>query len=96
MHPNVEANIDADLDLMRFFVRVVQKLPWDVFSNLKWLNMEGAVEEFSDLLKLQLDCRVEAANLERFNQNFADSEHVVFPKVRARVFERCIHFSAQV
>ncbi|CAB9514328.1 ABC1 family protein C21C3.03, mitochondrial [Seminavis robusta] len=81
LHPNVVFDIDADLDLMRFFVRAVQKLPWDVFSNLKWLNLEGAVEEFADLLKLQLDCRVEAANLEQFNRNFADSEHVEFPKL---------------
>ena len=81
LHPNVESNIDADLDLMRLLVRAIQKLPWDVFANLKWLNLEGAVEEFADLLKLQLDCRVEAANLERFNLNFADSKHVVFPKL---------------
>jgi aarF domain-containing kinase len=66
---------------MRFFVRGIQKLPWDVFANLKWLNLEGAVEEFADLLKLQLDCRVEAANLEQFNRNFADSKHVVFPQL---------------
>lgn len=80
-HPSVEANIDADLDLLRLFVRAVQKLPWDFFSNLKWLNLESAVEDFADMLKLQLDCRVEASNLERFNENFADSENVVFPKV---------------
>jgi aarF domain-containing kinase len=81
LHPSVESNIDADLDLLRWFVRTVQSLPWDIFSNLKWINLEGGIDEFDDMLKLQLDCRVEAANLERFNQNFADSEHVVFPKV---------------
>lgn len=79
MHPSVEDDIDADLDLMRLFVRGITKVPF--FTGLKWLNMEGAVEEFAELLKLQLDCRVEAANLERFNQNFATSEHVVFPKL---------------
>ena len=62
-------------------MRTVQALPWDFFANLKWINLEGGIDEFEDMLKLQLDCRVEAANLERFNQNFADSEHVVFPKV---------------
>ena len=80
-HPSVEANIDADLDLLRLFVRAVQKLPWDFFANLKWMNLEGAVEDFADMLKLQLDCRVEAKNLERFNENFAASENVVFPMV---------------
>ena len=79
MHPSVGEDIDADLDLMRFFVRAIQKVPF--MSGLKWLNMEGVVEEFADLLKLQLDCRVEAANLQRFNENFKDNEHVIFPKL---------------
>jgi len=86
MHPSVEANIDADLDLMRLFVRAIQKLPWSVFGNLKWLNMEGAVEDFAGMLKLQLDCRVEAAHLEQFNENFADSKNVTFPKVKEFLF----------
>lgn len=81
LHPSVEANIDADLDLMWFSVRAIQMLPWDAFANLKWLNMEGAVEDFAAMLKLQLDCRAEAANLQKFNENFADSEHVIFPKL---------------
>jgi len=54
LHPSVEDDIDADLDLMRFAVRAVKYLPFDVFANLKWLNMEGIVEEFASLLKLQL------------------------------------------
>ena len=51
MHPNVENDIDADLDLMRFSVRAAQKLPWDVFANLKWLNLEGAVEDFGKYIR---------------------------------------------
>ena len=81
LHPNVENAIDADLDLMRLAVRIIQRLPWDIFRHLKWLNLEGFVEEFADLLKLQLDCRVEAANLEQFNRNFGNSEHVEFPRL---------------
>ena len=81
LHPNVEEDIDADLDLMRVAVRAAKYMPFDFFANLKWLNMEGVVEEFAALLKLQLDLRTEASNLTRFNENFKDEEFVVFPKL---------------
>ena len=35
--------------------------------------------EFSENLQLQLDLRVEANNLDRFNENFAKNDHVLFP-----------------
>lgn len=81
LHPSVYEDIDADLDLMRVAVRAVKYLPFDVFANLKWLNMEGVVEEFAALLKLQIDLRREAANLERFNENFKADAVVQFPKL---------------
>jgi aarF domain-containing kinase len=81
LHPQVHEDIDADLDLMRFAVRAVRYLPFDVFANLKWLNMEGVVEEFAGLLKLQLDLRKEAENLEQFNENFRGDDSVEFPKL---------------
>ena len=81
LHPNVEQDIDADLDLMRVTVRALQYVPFNVFGTLKWLNLEGIVEEFADLLKMQLDLRQEARNLERFNENFEHDPMVVFPKL---------------
>jgi aarF domain-containing kinase len=81
LHPNVEADIDADLDLMRLSVRALNWMPFGMFSNLKWLNLEGVVEEFASLLKEQLDLRKEAANLERFNKNFAGDPCIVFPEL---------------
>jgi len=81
LHPSVEEDIDADLDLMRCAVRAARYLPFDVFANLKWLNLEGVVEEFARLLKIQLDLRQEAENLRRFNQNFKDDEQVEFPEL---------------
>ena len=90
MHPSVEANIDADLDLMRFFVRAIQKLPGDAFSNLKWLNMEGAVEDFADMLKLQLDCRVEAKNLGKSCNHVGEKRLYLHSKFGGRVLpNRC-------
>ena len=81
LHPNVEDDIDADLDLMRLAVRLAAWMPFQTFSGLKWLNMEGIVEEFATMLKLQLDLRNEAANLQRFNENFQNDKAVEFPKL---------------
>lgn len=78
LHPNVEDDIDADLDLLRFAVRVVENVPL-LFKGLYWMNLPGIVEEFSGMLKLQLDLRNEAENLARFNSNFANDPSVVFP-----------------
>jgi aarF domain-containing kinase len=46
--------------------------------------LEGAVEEFAKMLKLQLDLRTEAHSLERFNKNFKGNKHVMFPKLIRR------------
>lgn len=81
LHPNVQTDIDADLELMRTTVRLLQTLPFQVFEPMKWLNLEGVVEEFADLLNLQLDLRIEAHNLERFNENFKGHKTIVFPKL---------------
>ena len=51
-------------------------------ERLKYLNLEGAVDEFASLLKLQLDLRAEGDHLVRFNQNFANEKDVLFPEVR--------------
>jgi aarF domain-containing kinase len=85
LHPNVEQDIDADLDLMRFAVRAIQWFPFA--QGLKWLDLEGIVEEFAVLLKEQLDLRNEAVNLQRFHQNFdsttsksrSNKVNVIFP-----------------
>jgi hypothetical protein len=82
MHPNVDDDIDADLDIMRLSVRLLQKLPFDVFQNIRWLNLEGVIDEMDRMLKIQLDLRTEAKHLVRFNENFQGSETVMFPKVR--------------
>jgi predicted unusual protein kinase regulating ubiquinone biosynthesis (AarF/ABC1/UbiB family) len=80
LHPNVEDDIDADLDLLRFAVRVVENVPL-LFKGLYWMNLQEIVEEFAGMLKLQLDLRNEAENLARFNSNFANDPSVVFPRL---------------
>jgi len=81
LHPAIEDDIDADLDIMRVAVKLSQKIPFGVFTSLKWLNLEGVVEEFAHLLKLQIDLRREADNLQRFNQNFQNDDCIEFPQL---------------
>jgi aarF domain-containing kinase len=76
LHPNVIEDIESDLELMKLVAYVFRK-------KLKYLNLEGAVDEFASLLMLQLDLRAEADHLVRFNQNFANEQDVIFPQVRA-------------
>eukprot|EP00934_Nitzschia_sp_Nitz4_P009049 Nitzschia sp. Nitz4//scaffold166_size90379//63090//65121//NITZ4_005065-RA/size90379-augustus-gene-0.4-mRNA-1//1//CDS//3329538220//9039//frame0 len=81
MHPNVEDDIDADLDIMRLSAYALERFPVDAMRNLKWMNLPGFVEEMSIMLKIQLDLRTEADHLVRFNENFKHHDTVVFPKL---------------
>jgi hypothetical protein len=82
LHPNVIEDIESDLELMRLAAYVFRK-------KLKYLNLEGAVDEFASLLMLQLDLRAEADHLVRFNQNFANEKDVIFPEVRVPFARSC-------
>jgi len=79
LHPNVEEDIDSDLALMELAAYYLDK--YEAVKGFRYLNVEGAIDEFSSLLKLQLDLRTEAANLVRFNENFSDVEEITFPKL---------------
>ena len=83
MHPNVERDIAADLDIMRLIVRLLEAS--HVTKDLKWLNLGGIVEEMAVMLQTQLDLRTEGANLVRFNQNFSKDKNndtkILFPQI---------------
>lgn len=81
MHPNIHQNIETDLDILRLLANVAENVPFRIGEHMKWLNVSGIVEEFSRLLTLQLDFRIEARNLNRFNINFSKDEHVSFPQL---------------
>lgn len=81
MHPNVDEDIDADLDIMRLTVHIIERLPFQAAQNLKWVNLPGFVEEIATMLKIQLDLRTEARHLERFGENFKDNNVILFPEL---------------
>jgi aarF domain-containing kinase len=81
MHPNVEEDIDADLDIMRLAVYVLERLPTQGAKDLRWINLPGFVEELAGMLKIQLDLRTEAAHLARFQKNFKGNNLILFPEL---------------
>lgn len=81
MHPGVEDDIDADLDILRLSIRILESLRVGPIEHLKWLNLPGFIEEMAIMLKTQLDLRKEGEHLVRFNKNFEGNPTVVFPKL---------------
>lgn len=75
LHPNVEVKINRDLRIMKFFANVINVIP-----TMEWLSLPDEVEQFSLLMRLQLDLRIEALNLEKFRHNFRKRLDIHFPK----------------
>lgn len=73
IHPKVRSQIYRDLKIMGFFASVINSIP-----TMEWLSLPNEVEQFAILMKLQLDLRIEALNLKRFNENFKDAIQVKF------------------
>ncbi|KAG7862970.1 hypothetical protein KL939_000289 [Ogataea angusta] len=74
VHPNIEVKIERDLRLMRFFANAI-----DVIPTMEWLSLPQEVEQFSILMKMQLDLRIEGHNLLKFKEKFPGDE-IRFPK----------------
>ncbi|KAK1251732.1 hypothetical protein MKX07_007211 [Trichoderma sp. CBMAI-0711] len=74
LHPNVERIVQRDLRIMGFFATILNAIP-----TIEWLSLPDEVAQFGEMMKLQLDLRIEAANLERFRKNFRDRTTASFP-----------------
>ncbi|EAZ63956.2 hypothetical protein PICST_52708 [Scheffersomyces stipitis CBS 6054] len=75
LHPNVETKINRDLKIMKFFATVINVIP-----TMEWLSLPDEVEQFSMLMRLQLDLRIEGLNLAKFRHNFRHRLDIHFPK----------------
>lgn len=75
LHPNVEVKINRDLRIMKFFANAINLIP-----TMEWLSLPDEVEQFSILMRLQLDLRIEALNLAKFRHNFRNRLDIHFPK----------------
>ncbi|ROV92085.1 hypothetical protein VSDG_07517 [Cytospora chrysosperma] len=74
LHPRVERIVRRDLRIMGFFASVINAIP-----SMEWLSLPDEVTQFGEMMKLQLDMRIEAANLAIFRKNFKDRTTAWFP-----------------
>jgi aarF domain-containing kinase len=74
LHPNIEKIVRRDLRIMGFFAAVINAIP-----TMEWLSFPDEVEQFGEMMRLQLDLRIEAANLTLFRRNFKDRTTAWFP-----------------
>jgi ubiquinone biosynthesis protein len=75
--PNIAPIIEADLEIMRDLAALMERYLRVTYV----INPVGLVKEFSDNIRKELDFRVEANNMRRFAQNFADTPWMHIPRV---------------
>lgn len=75
VHPRVDLIVERDLSIMRVFAQII-----NAFPNMEWLSLPGEVEAFSNIMRQQMDLRIEAGNLVIFRENFASNADIKFPR----------------
>ncbi|CEL02426.1 Putative Mitochondrion protein [Aspergillus calidoustus] len=74
LHPRVERLIRRDLRIMHFFASLINAIP-----TMHWLSFPDEVAQFGEMMKLQLDLRIEATNLKVFREKFRSRTTAWFP-----------------
>ncbi|KAL4932267.1 ABC1 kinase family protein [Aspergillus undulatus] len=74
LHPRVERLIRRDLRIMSVFASLVNAIP-----TMHWLSFPDEVNQFGEMMKMQLDLRIEAANLKSFREKFRSRTTAWFP-----------------
>ncbi|KAK9456664.1 ABC1 family-domain-containing protein [Dipodascopsis uninucleata] len=74
LHPNVESSVHRDLQIMKFFAAAI-----DIIPTMEWLSLPDEVKMFDQMMKLQMDLRIESTNLSIFRENFMSRSRVHFP-----------------
>ncbi|KAK5213305.1 hypothetical protein LTR41_000884 [Exophiala xenobiotica] len=74
LHPKVERNVRRDLKIMAIFASIINAIP-----TLEWLDLPNEVTNFGEMMRLQLDLRIEAANLTILRKNFQKRTTAWFP-----------------
>ncbi|KAK2779442.1 hypothetical protein FQN52_002456 [Onygenales sp. PD_12] len=74
LHPGVQRLVRRDLRIMGFFARMLNAIP-----TMEWLSFPDEVKQFGMMMRLQLDLRIEAANLSIFRDHFKNRTTAWFP-----------------
>lgn len=75
-HPGIWHKVCVDFYLLAKAARFLEALP---YLNLRYLALEDTVCQFRDIMMPQLDLKLEAQHLRRFNRDFASDDRVSFP-----------------
>ncbi|KAK4694998.1 hypothetical protein P7C70_g8638, partial [Phenoliferia sp. Uapishka_3] len=79
LHPGVEKMIRRDLKIMMFFASAL-----NLFPGMEWLSFPEEVQVFGEMMMSQVDLRIEANNLETFEDKFRHRPTVSFPRALKR------------
>lgn len=74
LHPNIERIVRRDLKIMGFFASIINAIP-----TMEWLSFPDEVIQFGEMMRLQLDLRIESANLTMFRKHFRSRTTAWFP-----------------
>ncbi|KAL9045936.1 MAG: hypothetical protein Q9214_001107 [Letrouitia sp. 1 TL-2023] len=74
LHPKVERIVRRDLRIMAFFAATINAIP-----TMEWLSLPDEVVQFGEMMRLQLDLRIESANLTMFRKKFKNRTTAWFP-----------------
>ncbi|SSD61533.1 related to ABC1 family protein YPL109C, mitochondrial [Saccharomycodes ludwigii] len=91
VHPKAYKIIQRDLKIINFFANLIDKLP-----NMEWLSLPVEAQQFSLFMNLQLDLRIECANLNRFNKEYESNLLVKFPRGIPELTKRNVLFEEYI
>ena len=74
LHPKVERIVRRDIKIMSIFASIINAIP-----TLEWLDLPNEVRNFGEMMRLQLDLRIECANLTIFRKHFQSRTTAWFP-----------------
>ncbi len=73
-YPGIEKIIETDIKMFEVLIYLMR-------GRMGWINLRVLHEEFSKIVRAELDYVQEARNAERFRLNFISDEQIVIPRV---------------
>nr|MCH9685930.1 phosphotransferase [Deltaproteobacteria bacterium] len=75
--PGVQPKIESDLGILYAIAGWAE----EAIDEVQAMDLRGIITDFTKSISQELDFKIEARNLERFQRNFGEIEQVVFPRV---------------
>ena len=75
--PGIDKTIETDIAILGYLARLAEKY----MPESRLYDPTGIVEEFSAVIRREMDFTLEASYMEKFRENFSGDERVMVPKV---------------